>query len=187
VSGTSRKYLVFTEGHRVQAASLAEAAVVAKRLKITPRQKVTVVDFVTGEPVEVNIRGSFAEVSARYAKPATKGRGRPKLGVAAREVTLMPLHWEWLARQPGGASAALRELVDDARAAKGPKGRSLSARDAAYHMLATLGANRAGLDKAVGALLRGDEAGMLNTMNDWPPDIRLSVLERLRADIGDQA
>jgi hypothetical protein len=187
VTGTSQKYLVFTEGHRVPAGSLAEAAVVAKRLKINPRQKVTVVDFVSGEPVEVNVRGSFAEVSARYSKPPTKGRGRPKLGVAAREVTLMPLHWEWLARQPGGASAALRQLVDAARANKGPKGRSQSARDAAYHMLSTLAESRAGLDKAVGALLRGDEAGLMDTMNGWPPDIRLSVLERLRADIGEDA
>lgn len=187
MSGTSTKYLVFTDGHRVQAGSLAEAAVVAKRLKITPRQKVTVVDFTTGEAVEVNVRGSFAEVSARYAKAPVKGRGRPKLGVAAREVTLLPLHWDWLARQPGGASAALRQLVDTARAAKGPRQRPLSARDAAYHMLSTLGANRVGLDKAVSALMRGDEAGLMDTMSGWPPDIRLSVLERLRAEVGEPA
>jgi hypothetical protein len=41
-------------------------------------------------------------------------RGRPKLGVVAREVTLLPRHWEWLATQPGGASVALRRLVEAA-------------------------------------------------------------------------
>ena len=39
--------------------------------------------------------------------------GRPKLGVVAREVTLLPRHWAWLNAQPGGASVALRRLVDD--------------------------------------------------------------------------
>ena len=28
--------------------------------------------------------------------------GRPKLGVVSKEVTLLPRHWEWLGRQPGG-------------------------------------------------------------------------------------
>ncbi|MBC7683274.1 MAG: DUF2239 family protein, partial [Ferruginibacter sp.] len=41
-----------------------------------------------------------------------RGPGRPKLGVVAREVTLLPRHWEWLATQPGGASVALRKLVE---------------------------------------------------------------------------
>jgi len=184
MSGTSNQFLVFTEGHRVPAGSLAEAAVVAKRLKITPRQKVTVVDFGSGEAVDVNVRGSFSEVSARYAKPPAKGRGRPKLGVAAREVTLMPLHWDWLARQPGGASAALRDLVDAARTAKSVNDRPQAAHDAAYRMLTALGSGRPGFDKAVGALLRGDEAGLLEAMGGWPPDIRLSVLERLRTSAG---
>ncbi len=38
-----------------------------------------------------------------------RGPGRPKLGVVAREVTLLPRHWEWLNKQPGGASVALRK------------------------------------------------------------------------------
>jgi hypothetical protein len=41
--------------------------------------------------------------------------GRPRLGVVAREITLLPGHWEWLARQPGGASGTLRQLVEAAR------------------------------------------------------------------------
>ena len=49
------------------------------------------------------------------APPTKRGPGRPKLGVVAREVTLLPAHWTWLANQPGGASVALRRLVDAAR------------------------------------------------------------------------
>src|ERR1700679_3549712 len=56
--------------------------------------------------------------------------GRPKLGVTAREVTLLPRHWDWLATQPGGASIALRRLVEDARS--NPKMLMRSARDSVY-------------------------------------------------------
>jgi hypothetical protein len=34
--------------------------------------------------------------------------------VVARELTLLARHWEWLASQPGGASMALRKLVEQA-------------------------------------------------------------------------
>ena len=61
----------------------------------------------------------------RDAQPAEpRGRGRPKLGVVAREVTLLPRHWEWLGAQPGGASVALRKLVDEARRASGDQDRA---------------------------------------------------------------
>ncbi len=43
-----------------------------------------------------------------------RSRGRPRLGIVAREVTLLPRHWDWLAEQPGGASVALRKLVEAA-------------------------------------------------------------------------
>src|SRR4051812_41358562 len=73
-------------------------------------------DLETGFEVDFDLSGAEAEVEQRYAEPE-RGRGRPKLGVTAREVTLLPRHWDWLARQRGGASAALRRLVDAARAA----------------------------------------------------------------------
>ena len=48
--------------------------------------------------------------------PESRGPGRPKLGVTAREVTLLPRHWEWLAAQPAvtGAGWALAALRRDA-------------------------------------------------------------------------
>ena len=70
-------------------------------------------DDVTGAVIDLDLRGSRADIAARLAaaggeRPAPpRGRGRPSLGVVGREVTLAPRHWEWLAAQPGGASAAL--------------------------------------------------------------------------------
>ena len=56
-----------------------------------------------------------ADADDDAAPPAPRGPGRPKLGVVAREITLLPRHWEWLAQQPGGASVAIRKLVEEAR------------------------------------------------------------------------
>ena len=88
-------------------------------------------DDETGRSVEVDTRGTEQEIRARFdpvpgaaeasgRNPAVetavpRGPGRPKLGVIAREITLLPRHWEWLASQPGGASVALRKLVEAAR------------------------------------------------------------------------
>src|SRR6187397_668238 len=63
-------------------------------------------DDETGRQIDIDLRPT--------ADPAPRGRGRPALGVEAKEVTLLPRHWEWLASQRGGASATLRKLVEDA-------------------------------------------------------------------------
>src|ERR1044072_1961821 len=59
----------------------------------------------TGRQIDLDLRPE--------AQPA-RARGRPALGVEAKEVTLLPRHWEWLAQQRGGASATLRKLVEEA-------------------------------------------------------------------------
>src|ERR1700739_3037247 len=64
--------------------------------------------------------GRVVDIDPRYPPDAETARpGRPKLGVVAREVTLLPRHWDWLATQPGGGSVALRKLVGEAR--RGPQ------------------------------------------------------------------
>ena len=88
--------------------------------------------------------GSGAAPPPAPAPPAAggRGRGRPRLGVTAREVTLLPRHWEWLAQQPGGASAAIRRLVEAARK-EAPRGRTPeAARDAVYRFLTDVGGDR---------------------------------------------
>lgn len=110
------------------------------------------------------------------APPPPRPRGRPSLGVAAREVTLLPRHWDWLSRQPGGASAAIRRLVEEAsRKAPGPGEK----RDSAYRFLSDMGGDRPGYEEALRALYRGEEARFHTLIADWPKQIRGYVKELL--------
>jgi uncharacterized protein len=109
--------------------------------------------------------------------PASRPRGRPKLGVTAREITLLPRHWEWLAGQPGGASAALRRLVEEARRAPpDPK----AARDAAYRFMQAMCGDRPGYEEALRALYRGEMERFRDLTAAWPEDVR-AYLGRLLA------
>ena len=93
----------------------------------------------------------------RRAAPTDRaGAGRPKLGVVAREVTLLPRHWDWLDAQPGGASVALRKLVEEARRATGDADRARAARDAAYHFMSAMAGNLPTFEEASRALFAGD-------------------------------
>lgn len=107
-----------------------------------------------------------------------KPRGRPKLGVTAREVTLLPRHWDWLATQPGGASAVLRRLVDGARG----QGRSERERqDAVYRFLQATCGDRPGYEEALRLLYRSDWKGFWAEVSGWPNDIR-RYAERLSGE-----
>jgi hypothetical protein len=95
--------------------------------------------------------------------------GRPRLGVKAREVTLLPRHWDWLGAQPGGASAALRRLVETAsKDAPNTK----QCRDAAYNFMSHLCGDRPGYEEALRALYRDDDAVFAELIAEWPDDIR---------------
>ena len=111
------------DGHRrIASGSLSEVALAVKRaVDAGAAGPVLVFDELSSRPVELDLRGAPDDVLARLPKPSTdeepapRGPGRPRLGVIAREVTLLPRHWDWLAEQPGGASATLRRLVEEAR------------------------------------------------------------------------
>lgn len=97
-------------------------------------------------------------------------RGRPKLGVRAREVTLLPRHWDWLSRQSGGASATLRRLVDEAR--KRDTEDSVLRADRTFRFLTALAGDLPRFEEAIRALYAGDTAGFSEAMEGWPGDIR---------------
>jgi hypothetical protein len=125
-------------------------------------------DDSTGRVVDIDYRDSIP--------PPPRGRGRPRMGVAAREVTLLPRHWEWLAAQPGGASAALRRLVDSAREAPpSPEAR----RDCACRFMADRCGDRPGYEEALRALYRGDRARLDSLLAAWPADVRDYILTLL--------
>ena len=145
-------------------------------------ESVLVFDDATGRLIDLDLRGSDPEILARLDAPSApdatepkapgKGRGRPKLGVVAREVTLLPRHWDWLAAQPSGASATLRRLVDEARRRGAPQQQRRAAQTAAYHVMQALAGDLPGYEEATRALFAADRAGLEQTTAGWPPDVR---------------
>jgi hypothetical protein len=113
-----------------------------------------------------------SQTSTAPTNTAPRGRGRPKLGVIAREVTLLPRHWEWLNSQPGGASVALRRLVEAARAANGNKDCVRAAQEAAWRFMTALAGDLAGYEEATRALYASDAARFNALLAVWPADVR---------------
>lgn len=110
-------------------------------------------------------------------EPASHGRaaravGRPKLGVVSREITLLPRHWEWLNRQPGGASAALRRLIDDARNAHAEKDSQRAATEATYQFMQAMAGDLPGFDEACRALFAHKQSAFLLQTQAWPDDVQ---------------
>jgi len=126
-----------------------------------------------GWQLEVSLEGTADEVLARaIPEPPPQGRGRPKLGVVAREVTLLPRHWEWLEAQPGGASAALRRLVEEARK-RGPDAEAeRAAREAAHRFMTAMAGDRPHYEEALRALWAKDREGFERRIRRWPADVR---------------
>lgn len=176
---------------RLAAGLPADVAVAVQRaLSAQPDVSVLVFDDTRGSVVDLDLRGDAAAVRRRYAParpddtkaeagegPAAKrGRGRPRLGVVSREVTLLPRHWDWLATQPGGASAALRRLVEDARRARRDTDAARAAREAAYRVMSALGGDLPNFEEASRALFAGNRPGFETQLSDWPGDVRKYLL-----------
>ncbi|MET0971146.1 MAG: DUF2239 family protein [Tardiphaga sp.] len=174
--------------------SLAEVAIAAKMAGSgAVAEPVLIFDDATGRAIDLDLRGSHRDIVARLPQPAIaepavelstepRGRGRPKLGVVAREVTLLPRHWDWLGSQPGGASVALRKLVDAARRASGDRDRQRAARDAAYHFMSAMAGDRPGFEDASRALFADDRHRFGELIAGWPVDIRDHIARIAFAD-----
>ena len=104
--------------------------------------------------------------------PTRRSPGRPKLGVVAREVTLFPRHWDWLSRQPGGASATLRRLVEEARRSTADEVRVREARESCYRFMTAMAGNEPGYEEAVRALFAGNCERFQEETAQWPADVR---------------
>lgn len=170
-------YTAFLGDLKIAHGSLADVAVAVKHAGND--QPVLIFDDVTGRQLDVDTRGSDEEVRARHTRtePA-RGRGRPKLGVIPREVTLLPRHWDWLSKQPGGASAALRRLVDSARRENGAESRAQlrAAHEAAYAFMHAIAGNYPGFEEASRALFADDRVRFTEQIAHWPSDVRAHVM-----------
>jgi hypothetical protein len=145
----------------------------------------------TGCVLEVDIRGTDAEALARLHKVSPndevkevesveteessfqpRGRGRPKLGVTAREVTLLPRHWDWLSAQPGGASVALRKLVEQAKRSTATREDRRRTQERAYQFMSAMAGDMTGFEESTRALFAGDSHKFIQLVADWPGDVR---------------
>ncbi|MBU0742186.1 DUF2239 family protein [bacterium] len=179
---TNELYTAFAGTERVAQGDRAQVALAVKILAEAkePRAVLVFADP-TGEQVDLDLRGSVDDVSARHAAtstespgadPARRPPGRPRLGVVGREVTLLPRHWEWLNAQPGGASVTLRKLVEQARSGKRDQDRIRRSREAAYRFMSAIAGNEPGFEDACRALFAGDRKSYAARTRDWPVDVR---------------
>ena len=151
-------------------------AVKAELDKGTERS-IAILDLVSSRPVEINFTGSLEEVLQRVPRAPMRSAGRPKLGVVPREVTLLPRHWEWLSSQPGGASVALRKLVEHASRDAREADIKREARDSAYRFMHELAGDEPGFEEASRALFAGDAARFGELVAPWPAGVRDHLLE----------
>lgn len=171
------------DGHRrIAAGTLAEVALATKRaVDAGVDGPVLVFDDLNGRPVELDLRGSPDDVLARLPAPAPndesapRGPGRPKLGVVAREVTLLPRHWDWLAGQPGGASATLRRLVEEARRSHRGRDSVRLAGEALDRFMSAMTGNLPGHEEASRAFWRNERERFIHVTDAWPADVREHV------------
>ena len=166
-------WTLFAGEQRLAQGAPADVAVAAQTAHQADHDgPVLVFDDATGRVVDLDLRGTAEEVALRYTPtPAPRPRGRPKLGVVAREVTLLPRHWEWLSAQPGGASVALRKLVEQARRADGGAGERKARQEAAYRFMSCMAGDLPGYEEAIRALFADDPAGFDGQVKPWPGDL----------------
>ena len=175
----------FQGDRRIASGELANVALHAKGV-VDSGAGVLLFDDATSHTIELDFRGTADDVLRRLTAMAAeapppaaavpeappRGPGRPRLGVVAREVTLLPRHWEWLSRQPGGASVALRKLVEQARRAGDDKEGVRQSQEAAYRFMVAMAGNHPGFEEATRALFAGQGDRFDQETASWPPDVR---------------
>jgi len=189
--------IIFSDNELVGEGEVQEALAKARAFKRQqPKADLLVLNRETSKVLEVDfdqpdevIERVLGIQAGEPPKPAKRGRGRPRLGVQSREVSLLPRHWEWLNSQPGGASAALRRLVEEAR--KSPEVQVEEARMAVDRFLQTLAGDMPNYEEALRQFYRRQYGLMYEQMADWPADIQrharwlASRAQEWEAELGD--
>jgi len=178
----------FSGSTRIATGELRHVAIKVKQVFDThPERPLLVFEDAGGQTVELPLELptvdllrliEYPEVQADTgtAHPHKRPPGRPKLGVVPREVTLLPRHWDWLAAQPGGASVALRRLVDEARKVSAGEDRRRAAQEATYRFMLVMAGDAPGFEDAARALFAGDAGRFENQLLAWPEDVREHAL-----------
>ncbi|MEO9078211.1 MAG: DUF2239 family protein [Rhodanobacter sp.] len=173
--------------HRLIASGLLSEVVRAAKLALDAgaHEPLLIFDNASSRQIEIDFRGTLDAVLARLPpgqQPATvnRGPGRPKLGVVAREVTLLPRHWDWLGQQPGGASAILRRLVEQAARSDAPKQHARLAMEAVDRFMQTMTGDFSGHEEASRAFYRGEQERFASLIATWPVDVRTHLSRLVR-------
>ncbi|AEK62225.1 DUF2239 family protein [Collimonas fungivorans] len=187
---TPHAVIAFAGAHRIASGQLALVALKAKELlDRNDAATVLIFDDITSEQVEVDFRGSAEQVLQRLSATAAaavaaehpaganvqetaRGPGRPKLGVVGREVTLLPRHWDWLNQQSGGASVALRKLVEEAKRRGEERDLVRKAQESAYRFMSAMAGNQVNFEEATRAFFAGDQLRFEELSEPWEIDIR---------------
>jgi hypothetical protein len=165
------------QGHR-QIASGPLHEIALKVQEISDNQSLTVYDDLTGRVIDIDLRGTPPPpIDASEPAIEARGPGRPRLGVIAKEVTLLPRHWDWLNTQPGGASVTLRKLVEEARRVNGDRDRQRQAQEATYRFLSAIAGDLPGFEEINRALFAYDRSRFTELLAPWPEDVRNHALK----------
>lgn len=184
---SQRSFTAFKGFSRIAAGDIVAVARCVKEIfDKNQNAPILVFDDLTSDQIGIDLRGTVEDVLKRLAKKTDadsasepdrsdtrepRGPGRPKLGVVAREVTLLPRHWDWLNTQPGGASVALRKLVEKARHENAGKDMMRQAQDASYKFMSALAGDLPDFEEATRALFAGDRARFDALVGVWPGDV----------------
>lgn len=199
-SSTPQSLTAFAAFTRIAFGPRAFVLQTLRAMPQSPDTLVRVFDNATGARLDFDLRPDAADEPDESAHsplqaetpPDTQANapartvGRPRLGVVAREVTLLPRHWEWLARQQGGASVALRKLVEDARRSNEGREAVRAAREAAYSFMNEMAGDLPGFEEATRALFADDRARFESLVAPWPEDVK-QYLAALAANSWKQA
>lgn len=157
---------------QLAARSISPYAYGANEAAFDPAAQAMVFDIATGERIELIPDTTAPVAQPEVPAPPPAGPGRPKLGVVAREVTLLPHDWEWLSQQPGRASVTLRKLVLTARRMSLGADRARQAKIVCYRFVTAIAGHEAGYEEATRALFTGKPDLFAANTETWPADVR---------------
>ncbi|MES2412877.1 MAG: DUF2239 family protein [Pseudomonadota bacterium] len=162
----------FAAFKRIAFGSKADVLRQLRAMPPAPQTLLRIFDDATGTRLDFDLRPGAVDAGPDGQAPVTRAVGRPKLGVVAREVTLLPRHWDWLASQQGGASVALRKLVEDASRQAQGKPDTRTVRESAYRFMSEMGGDLPGFEEASRALFADDKARFESLVSPWPEDVK---------------
>ncbi|MFZ3231012.1 MAG: DUF2239 family protein [Pseudobdellovibrio sp.] len=174
----AKSYTAFVNNENLLTGSMIQVALKVKNhLQKHKKDSVLVFDDTTGTVVDLDLRGTSEDIVKRLHSPEMQiedlnpGPGRPRLGVVSKEITLLPLHWEWLKAQPGGASVTLRKLVDEAKKKNHAKDVIRHAQEITYKFMTAMAGDLIGYEDALRALYANKPAEFKKIISAWPKDI----------------